>query len=138
MIMRKAIVFAIVACIGMVCITGMASAAVNEPDVKPMATCYRSAYAKIGITDNGTATVKGSITGYAGTTTKTSVHLYLQKYKNEKWTAVADWTSTQNASSCTLSKSKSVAKGKYRVKVVCKAYMGTKCETVTKYSSATY
>ena len=133
---KKSIVFILVACIVMACFSNSASAAVIEPDIEPMATYYRSAYAKIDISDSGTATIKGSITGYAGTTTKTSVHLYLQKYKNGQWINVADWPNTNNASSCTLSKSKAVAKGKYRAKAICTAYAGTKYERVTKYSNS--
>ena len=122
---KKFIVFIFTACIALTCFTCSVSATVSDPNIVPMSTYYRSAYSKIDISTNGTVTIKGSITGYRGTTTKTSVHLYL-----------ANWTLTTNSSSCALSKSKTVSKGKYRSKAVCTAYAGTKSEKITKYSTA--
>lgn len=75
---KKFIVFIFTACIALTCFTCSVSATVSDPNIVPMSTYYRSAYSKIDISTNGTVTIKGSITGYRGTTTKTSVHLYLQ------------------------------------------------------------
>ena len=133
---KKFIVFIFTACIALTCFTCSVSATVSDPNIVPMSTYYRSAYSKNDISTNGTVTIKGSITGYRGTTTKTSVHLYLQKYTNKQWSNVANWTLTTNSSSCALSKSKTVSKGKYRSKAVCTAYAGTKSEKITKYSTA--
>lgn len=55
---KKSIVFILVACIVMACFANSASAAVIEPDIEPMATYYRSAYAKIDISDSGKCQIK--------------------------------------------------------------------------------
>lgn len=108
----------------------------QSPDAEINAECYRSASTKLTIT-NGKATVTATIIGMTGKTTKTSIHLYLQEYKNEKWVKVDDWSTSNNAVISTLTKIKSASKGhKYRTKAVCRAYIGSKSEKVTKYSSA--
>ncbi len=113
------------------------SAATNEGgNAEIMSTYYRSANAFLNIS-GGEATAKGNIYGYAGVTTKTTVHLYLQRYKDGKWENVDDWLSTGETVNRSLTKSKQVTKGyKYRAKASCYAYSGTKYEHVTKYSTA--
>ncbi|MGN0715164.1 MAG: hypothetical protein ACI4LN_05030 [Anaerovoracaceae bacterium] len=107
----------------------------NEESANPWALYYSYADAGLSISANGTATVDGKIVGFAGTTTKTTVHLYLQQYKNGDWEDVDDWILSNNSASTSIEKSKSVEKGyKYRAKASCYAYSGTKCEHVTKYS----
>jgi len=132
---RKRIVTVISVCIAMLCSTASAFATISEvPEAGVYANNYLSASASISLS-SGTATVSGKITGIAGQTTKTSVHLYLQQYKSGSWQTVKDWTSTGSTMSRSLSKSKSVTKGyKYRAKAVCQAYVGSKVEKVTKYS----
>jgi hypothetical protein len=101
-----------------------------------MAENYRSASALLGISSTGVATVTGAIYGMSGTTTKTTVHLYLQRYVNGAWEDVDDWVSSGETANRTLTKEKQVAKGyKYRTKASCYAYSGTKSEHVTKYSA---
>jgi hypothetical protein len=108
----------------------------GNSDVGLMSMYYRSANAQIVISSSGTATVTGSITGVIGTTTKTTVHLYLQQYKNDEWVDVDDWLDSGESASRTLVKQKSVEKGyKYRAKASCYAYSSTKSEHVTKYSA---
>lgn len=79
------------------------------------------------------ATVKCSLTGYT-TTTKVKITAYLQKKSGTTWSNVANWSQTFAASSGTLSKTKDVSAGTYRVKVVYTAYSGDKSEELTKYS----
>lgn len=106
------------------------------PELEPMAENYLGATASITMSGS-TAKVHGAIEGKIGQTTKTSVHLYLQQYKSGKWVSIADWTTTVNADSASLSKSKTVIKGyKYRAKAVCAAYIGSNKENVTKYSKS--
>lgn len=106
----------------------------STPDIELMAENYSSASATISLSGN-TAEVTGKIIGRAGKTTKTSIHLYLQQYKNGSWVNVDDWTSTGDTVARQLSKTKTVTKGyKYRAKAVCAAYVGSNKETVTKYS----
>ena len=132
---KKLAAFIMAVCILLGCLTVSASAAVtNNSDVSVMAVYYRTASVTLTISSD-TARLSGSVVGYKETTTKTSVHLYLQKYSNGKWSNIADWSSTKNASSCMLSKTKALSRGKYRAKAVCKAYAGTKSETITKYSN---
>lgn len=107
----------------------------STPDIELMAENYSSASASISLSGS-TAEVTGKIVGRAGKTTKTTVHLYLQQYKNGSWVNVDDWTSTGATVARQLSKTKTVTKGyKYRAKAVCAAYVGSDKETVTKYSS---
>lgn len=108
----------------------------STPDIELMAENYSSASATISLSGN-TAEVTGKIVGRAGKTTKTSIHLYLQQYKNGSWVNVDDWTSTGATVARQLSKTKTVTKGyKYRAKAVCAAYVGSDKESVTKYSKS--
>lgn len=110
-------------------------AIVNEEVVEPMALYYSTVSASLSISSSGIATAKGAIKGIPGTTTKTTVHLYLQQYKNGEWVDVDDWLETGEAVSRTLTKTKTVTKGyTYRAKASCYAYSGSKYEHVTKYS----
>lgn len=69
-------------------------------------------------------------------TTKTTVHLYLQKYEDGEWVDIADWISSNNSVNTTLVKTKSVDKGyTYRAKASCYAYSGSAYENVVRYSS---
>ena len=83
---------------------------------------------------NGTANIKASVIGIAGTTTKIHAKVILQKYSNGSWREVKAYEETVSAVSYYLSKSKSVSKGKYRVKGVFTVYKGAKSEKTTKYS----
>lgn len=108
----------------------------STPDIELMAENYSSASASISLSGS-TAEVTGKIVGRAGKTTKTTVHLYLQQYKNGSWVNVDDWTSTGATVARQLSKTKTVTKGyKYRAKAVCAAYVGSDKETVIKYSES--
>ena len=108
----------------------------STPNIELMAENYSSASATISLSGN-TAEVTGKIIGRAGKTTKTSIHLYLQQYKNGSWVNVDDWTSTGATIARQLSKTKTVTKGYiYRAKAVCAAYVGSDKETVIKYSES--
>lgn len=96
----------------------------------------KSVTADLRISKDGVASATGQVYGIPGTTTKTTVHLYLQRYKNGAWENVDDWLSTGETVNRSLTKSKQVTKGyMYRAKASCYAYSGAKCEHVTKYSS---
>ena len=82
------------------------------------------------------AEATGKIVGLTGVTTKTTVHLYLQKYEDGEWVDIADWISSNNSVNTTLVKTKSVDKGyTYRAKASCYAYSGSAYENVVRYSS---
>lgn len=87
---------------------------------------------------NGNANIYASVIGYAGVS-KIHAKVVLQKYSGSNWSAVKTYENTVSTSLYSLSKTKAVSKGKYRVKVVFTLYKGEKSEKVTKYSkTATY
>lgn len=134
--MRKKIKLTIVVlCISMLSTCATTFASTNDvPTYDTYAINYSSASASISVSGNR-ATSSGKIWGISGKTTKTSIHLYLQKYANGVWVNVDDWTSSGNTVNRTISKTKNISKGyKYRSKAICYAYAGTKSEKVTKYS----
>lgn len=99
-----------------------------------MAENYLDAEARLKIV-SGTATVSGNMNGKMGITTKVTIHLYLQQYKNGKWTDYDDWLESKNGTGLTVSKTVTVPTGyKYRAKASCYAYAGNNCEHVVKYS----
>ena len=113
-----------------------AYAALPEDEIGLMAEYHSAASATLSISSSGVATAKGSIVGILGTTTKTTVHLYLQRYEDGEWVDVDDWILSQNTVSSTLTETKSVDKGyKYRAKASCYAYSGSDYERVIRYSS---
>lgn len=81
-----------------------------------------------------TATIVGVVKGIPGTTTKIHAKVTLQKYSNGSWNSVQSYEKTVTTTNCTLSKTKTVTSGKYRVKGVYTAYKGTKSEKTTQYS----
>ena len=88
--------------------------------------------------DNGTASLKGRLTGKTGVT-KIKCTLTLQKKESGNWNNVESWSKEVNATSITFTKTRSVSHGTYRTKAKFKVYKGGTCETITKYSSqATY
>lgn len=117
-------------------VTTAFGAIASAPDIQPMAANYMAASASISLSGSAVKAT-GTITGKIGQTTKTSINLYLQQYRNGSWVTIDNWTSAGNTESRSLSKSKTVTKGyKYRAKAVCTAYVGSDKETVTKYSKS--
>lgn len=137
MLKRSAVIFAAAFILGISTMLPASAAVIDEPEVIPMASNYSNATAGLSISDSGTASAKGAITGILGRTTKLSCHLYLQRYQSGKWTSIEDWSGSKSAGSYVLRKSKIVTKGyRYRAKAVCRAYAGSNSEKVTRYSSA--
>lgn len=136
MLKRFAVILTAVLMLSICMLVPASAAVIDDPEASPMASNYNTASASLSISDSGTASVSGNVSGKAGRTTKISIHLYLQKYSNGKWTSVADWFGSKEATSYLLKKTKSVSKGyKYRTKAVCRAYAGSNSEKVTRYSS---
>ena len=135
--MRKIRITITVLCfIMLLSVTTAFGAITSAPDIQPMAANYMAASASLSLSEN-TVKANGTITGKLGQTTKTSINLYLQQYRNGSWVTIDNWTSSGNTESRSLSKSKTVTKGyKYRAKAVCTAYVGSDKETVTKYSKS--
>lgn len=129
--MKKVITLFLVIC----AITYTFLAPASATEIAPMANNYSSAKASLVIV-KGEATVTGKLYGFPGTTTKATVHLYLQQYRNGTWTDYDDWLESVEATNCTVNKTVSVPKGyQYRAKASCYAYAGSKSEHVTKYSA---
>ena len=132
--MKRTITALLVACVLLFSSISVASAAIFG-SVAPMAENYLDAEARLKIV-SGTATVSGNMNGKMGITTKVTIHLYLQQYKNGKWTDYDDWLESKNGTSLTVSKTVTVPTGyKYRAKASCYAYAGNNCEHVIKYSA---
>ena len=131
--MKRTITALLVACVSLFSSISVASAAIFG-SVAPMAENYLDAEARLKIV-SGTATVSGNMNGKMGITTKVTIHLYLQQYKNGKWTDYDDWLESKNGTGLTVSKTVTVPTGyKYRAKASCYAYAGNNCEHVVKYS----
>ena len=132
--MKRTITVLLVACVLIFSSLTVASASMSDI-IAPMADNYRSVYADLKIT-SGEATVSAKMNGKIGITTKVTIHLYLQQYKDGKWVDYDDWTNTEKGVNCTLSETVSVPKGyTYRAKASCYAYAGSKSEHVIKYSA---
>lgn len=113
-----------------------AYAEVPEDHLMPLANYYYSASASLTISASGIATATGGIIGRPGVTTKTTVHLYLQRKENGAWVNVDDWISSNETTDTTLQENKAVTKGyTYRAKASCYAYCGKKYEKVICYSA---
>ena len=82
---------------------------------------------------NGNAKIHAYVSGNAGVS-KIHAKVVLQKYSGGNWSAVKTYENTVETSLYSLSKTKAVSKGKYRVKAVFTLYKGEKSEKVTKYS----
>lgn len=131
--MKRTITALLVACVLLFSSISVASAAIFG-SVAPMAENYLDAEARLKIV-SGTATVSGNMNGKMGITTKVTVHLYLQQYKDGKWVDYDDWLESKNGTGLTVSKTVTVPTGyKYRAKASCYAYAGNNCEHVVKYS----
>lgn len=83
---------------------------------------------------SGTAKVTTEAKDVDGDTTSMSCTATLQKKSGDSWKKVSSWSKSTQSNVLSLSKTKAVSKGKYRVKSIVKAYKGSNHETVTKYS----
>ena len=94
----------------------------------------------LNINAGGTATCVADFGGYAGITTKVDISMTLQKRVLLLfWTDEATWSQSFKGHTGTLSKTKTVTSGTYRVQATYIAYSDTKSETITSTSpSMTY
>lgn len=92
----------------------------------------------MSITDDATAIMTGSLTGYQGTTTKVIIYMYLQRRQDGIWKNLT-WTKDEfNRFYGTAERLKyDCSRGTYRLKVSYYAYAGSKYENHVAYS-ATY
>ena len=133
--MKRIISVLLMTCLLTFSAVAIASASIFD-SVTPMDENYVNAHANLHIA-SGEANISATVTGKAGKTTKVTIHLYLQQYKNGKWTDYDDWLESKNGTGLTVSKTVTVPTGyKYRAKASCYAYAGNNCEHVVKYSKA--
>lgn len=86
------------------------------------------------ISNAGVAKPRAVITGIPGTTTKLSATMNLQRYSNGSWQTIQSWSDSFTSNSLTISKSKTIAHGRYRTHTVFKAYRKSKSERIIKNS----
>lgn len=102
----------------------------TNTDVTPLMDYIMQADANLYIDSSGVATVKISVYGYQGTTTRIEISANLQQYKNGGWVTIKTFASTSNSSRASLSETYRVSKGySYRVQATVKAYSGSISET---------
>ena len=128
-VIRKVIVIMIIA--GLFSSTYASTSDVDSEMSK--STYFRTCNVTLGIS-NGKATAKTDAKCLSGVT-KITIKMHLQKKVSGTWTNLASWSGTKNDVNYSLTKTKSITSGTYRVKSVVSAYKGTACETVTRYSS---
>lgn len=81
----------------------------------------------------GSASCKSYLNGKS-TVTKIAIKMTLQKKALLWWSEVETWNETYNATLASLTKTKTVGSGTYRVKTVYTVYSGGASETITDYS----
>lgn len=133
----KRLMFAVVLSVAMMFAFGgvqafAADSPADDPDL-PDYTYVEKVKPSLSIS-KGTATSGVVVKDYDGDTTSISATITLQKYSSGNWVAVKSWSKTTASNMLSMSQTKAVAKGKYRVKAVVKAYKSKKYETITKYS----
>ena len=103
--------------------------------VVPMWDYMNDINTTLSISTTGTTTVSGSITGYPSITTRVSIYLYLQQYKDGAWTIIDSWYGTFDSYRGILEGTLSVSPGySYRVMTSYYAYSGSNYENIIDYS----
>ena len=82
----------------------------------------------------GKASASVTVDDLNNNTTKIYATMTLQKKSGGSWSNIEKWEKTTYGRTLTLSKTKAVSKGTYRIKCVIKAYKNSDCETKTTYS----
>ena len=90
---------------------------------------YISAYnVQLSISDNGVATITGSVMAKAGVT-HTYVRVTLQKSESGTWTDVESWEASSDSRKSSVDTTYQVSRGTYRVTMTCSANSESKSET---------
>lgn len=116
-------------------VCGFTTVTAAETPVQPRYNYTSYANASIKVNTAGTATCIASAEGYKGTTTKVHIEMKLQKYTALWWSNQQTWEGTFNNFYGTLTKSKTVNNGKYRIKVTFTIYSGNNSEKIEKISN---
>ena len=120
--------------------TVWASAEVNEEEtsVQPRLNYTGYATSSLSITTAGTARCIADVEGYSNIATKVKITMKLQQYIALQWTTIAEWSGTFNDFYGTLSKTKTVYTGRYRVKSNFTVYSGSSYEKIEVISPEKY
>lgn len=105
---------------------------VDDPDVQEYQ--YVSTVNTSLSISGGKASASVSVDDINNNTTKIHATMTLQQKSGGSWSNIGKWDKTTYSRSLSLSKTKAVSKGTYRVKCVIKAYRNANCETITKCS----
>ena len=103
-------------------------------DVAPCFEYTNTTATTLNISSSGKATCVASLNGYNGVTTKIVIKMTLQKDSWLWWSTEETWTTTINNCFGSLSKTKTVDSGTYRLKVEYTVYSGSNSEEITTYS----
>jgi hypothetical protein len=88
------------------------------------------------ITDQGKAVLTSSVD--ARNVDECKVNMYLQRYKDGKWTTVKNWSSTESGDFCGIGKTWYVLSGyQYRMKTYAYVYLNDELLESTSFTSKT-
>lgn len=91
-----------------------------DTQIEPRLTYISTYNVQLSISDNGTATIMGTVTGRIGVT-QTSVKVTLQKSVSGTWTNVESWEASSDSRSASVNTTYQVSRGTYRVTMTCSA-----------------
>lgn len=91
--MKRTITVLLVACVLLFSSLTVASASMFDV-IAPMADNYSNINVNLDIA-SGKAEVSATLYGRIGVTTKATIHLYLQQYKDGKWEDYDDWLKSE-------------------------------------------
>ena len=134
---RKTLLFVAALALALLFVPGnvqIVSASADNPAPEMPAYTYVDDVTPSLSISKGTAAAKVVVRDRNGDTTRITCTMTLQKYSGGSWINVKSWTKTTASNTLTISGTKSVNKGRYRVKAVVKAYKGGKSESITRYS----
>lgn len=88
--------------------------------IEPRMTYISTYNVQLSISDNGIATIMGTVTGRIGVT-QTSVKVTLQKSVSGTWTDVESWEASSDSRKASVDTTYQVSRGTYRVTMTCSA-----------------
>lgn len=146
--MLKQILYLAICCL-MLCVSSIQAFAsvsnievlsIGSFEISPLMDNIAQANCSLYIDSKGVATIKSSVYGYQGITTRVEISAYLQQYQNGRWVTLKTFISESDSHRTSLSNTYSVTKGySYRVKATIKAYNDSFAETrIVTSSEANY
>lgn len=141
MALKKTLIVFVLYLTGCICTTPLPVAYAAEPPlggdvtIAPCMEYILSSGCTLSI-NNSTAYINASVRSVSSTT-KCQIILKLQQKTGSSWKTIQSWTDSKTGSYMTLSKTKTVTRGKtYRATATFTVWSGTKTESKTVYSAA--